>query len=153
MNYHLTTEEEMQEICKWHYPLEYSVYDLPTIEEQKNNHAGFYSELPNDNFYSFFQDETLIGMARVKKIDTAIELGFSVHPDMLGRGYGKKIVKLILELLEDTSKDEPIILMVRSWNKRAINCYKSSGFVIVGEPKMVNVRSVLVEYLIMKYQK
>ncbi len=46
--------------------------------------------------------------------------------------------------------NKPILLEVRTWNKRAISCYKSQGFEII-ETKNQKTKIGFGEFYVMKY--
>ena len=50
-----------------------------------------------------------------------------------GMGVGRKVIKEILSLAFGVLELNKIILHVRENNARAINCYKSCGFIITKE--------------------
>ena len=61
-----------------------------------------------------------------------VEVGFVVHPDHQGKGYGKEAVLLLLEHLTTRMPEKKIILYVRKENVRAIGIYRKLGFTEAG---------------------
>ncbi len=57
-----------------------------------------------------------------------------------------------MALIESQNRfpNKPVILEVRTWNKRAVNCYKSQGFEIV-ETKQQQTYIGFGEFYIMRY--
>ena len=63
LTYHPTTEAEKEAICAWQYPGEYAMYNNPPYAEQKKHGYGFAN--PANNFYSFYDGETLVGFVNL----------------------------------------------------------------------------------------
>ena len=58
-----------------------------------------------------------------------VEVGWVVHPDHWGKGYGKISVKKTIELMKSWfPKGTKFILYVLKKNEKAIHIYKSFGF-------------------------
>lgn len=53
---------------------------------------------------------------------------FIAEEELLGKGWGTKIVKAFVEKLFDEFKAEKILIDPSSDNKRAIRCYEKAGF-------------------------
>ena len=79
-----------------------------------------------DKVYLLVNDNEIIGSVALKsdEIDDLI-----VNRKYQGQGYGKQI---LLWALENMDSDR-IILHVADWNKRAIELYKKTGFVITNQ--------------------
>ncbi len=79
-----------------------------------------------DSVYCLIKDGILIGSVALKEkeIDDLL-----VSPDYQGRGIGRDI---LLWAIEHISED-PVILHVADWNKRAIRLYESLGFEIINK--------------------
>jgi ribosomal protein S18 acetylase RimI-like enzyme len=58
-----------------------------------------------------------------------VEVGFVVHPDYQGRGFGKKMVELLIAQLKSKMPKKKIVLFVRRGNERAEKLYEKTGFV------------------------
>ena len=59
LKYHKTTEDEKHIITAWKYSGEYAIYNNEAYAEQKKKGTGFAN--PQNNFYSFYEGETLVG--------------------------------------------------------------------------------------------
>jgi RimJ/RimL family protein N-acetyltransferase len=73
---------------------------------------------------------TIIGYCQVYDFigkDT-VEIGFVVHPEHQGKGYGKRMVVEITAWLKENMPDRKIILYVRMGNDRAASLYSRCGF-------------------------
>lgn len=131
---HPTTEEEKYEIGTWKYPGAYAIYDSEPYEAAKRRGFGFAN--PANHFYSFYDGETLVGFINLTLYEGESEVffGIGVHPAHCGRGYGKQMVSAARRMAARQYPGRALFLEVRTWNTRAVRCYESAGFQIVGEP-------------------
>ena len=132
LQYHKITEEEKYLISEWKYREPYSIYNnIPYIEQLKN-HQGF-ADLQN-NYYSYYDGEKLVGYTNLKEREADVFLGIGVNPEYCDQGYGQQIVKMACVLSHKQYPDTKISIEVRSWNIRAIKCYEKAGFNISDVP-------------------
>lgn len=78
-------------------------------------------------------------------------VGWSLRPDLCGKGIGVTFVKVCIDELLNMNKQfyKNIFLKVVNWNTRAIKVYEKSGF--VHYDKLIRLEEyILTEYLIMK---
>lgn len=132
IRYHKMSEPEKVQISGWRYEGEYAVYDLPPYEEQQKSGFGFAN--PCNRFFSFFDGTELIGYINLIEEDSLVRFGIGISPAFCGSGYGPKLCRSACRLSHRLFPGEKVCLVVRTWNIRAIRCYKKSGFRIVGEP-------------------
>ena len=132
LKYHRVTEAEKYIISEWKYPGEYSIYNNVPYNEQISTHRGFANT--ENNHFSFYDDENLVGYINLRPKDNEILVGIGVKPELCGKGYGQKIVKIACELAKTDFPDKAPCMEVRTWNTRAIRCYEKAGFHIVGDP-------------------
>ena len=133
LTYHCgLTENEKKQLCGWKYPDEYSIYNLPDYEELAEKKSGFANPDNQQNFYSFYDNNRLVGYINLIERQNKFSLGIAVKPELCSMGYGHKIIAAAIQIAK-AKNHKPIGLQVRSWNKRAINCYKKAGFEIDGE--------------------
>ena len=132
MTYHRTTEEEKRLISSWKYDGEYAIYNLPPYEEQLHKHRGFAN--PVNSFYSFVENETLVGYVNLIGEENGVFFGIGVRPDLCGRGWGQRITRSAIALSHRLYPGKPLYLEVRTWNLRAVRCYEKAGFRIDGAP-------------------
>ena len=132
--YHqILTDEEKREICTWKYPDEYSIYNSTPYDELKQKNSSFMNEANQQNFYAFYDSDIFVGYINLIERANKFSLGIAVKPELCSKGYGQKIIKIALEISNIQNSNKPVGLQVRSWNKRAINCYRKAGFEIEGE--------------------
>lgn len=98
----LMNEMDKVNICKWEYTGEYKIYNLPKYEQMKNEKMGFAN--PNR---------------------------IGVHPNYCSCGIGAWTLNEAIKIKNRRYGKKQLYLEVRTWNKRAINCYKKVGFKIV----------------------
>ena len=132
LTYHKTTDAEALDICDWKYEGDYAIYNKVPYEEQVKLHRGFAN--PENNFYSFFDGEMLIGYINLIEEETEVFYGIGVNPSFCNKGYGQQISKMACELSHQLYPGKPIYLEVRTWNTRAVRCYEKAGFHVIGDP-------------------
>lgn len=88
-------------------------------EEEKNNRTTYIIEL----------NGSAIGKIRVEREGSgAFICGFGILPEFRGKGYGREALKKTIEMINKNGVFD-ISLDVASENERALNLYKSCGFV------------------------
>lgn len=118
------TEEDVMNIISWKYVDDYSIYNFPSYEiMKKENWAILNQEKRNEQFRKIIHNNELIGWFRFQGNDE-ITIGLGMKPSLCGKNNGKYFIKTILDYINKKN----IVLIVREFNKRAINCYKSCGF-------------------------
>ncbi|WP_372713473.1 GNAT family N-acetyltransferase [Ilyobacter sp.] len=123
------SEEYAREISQWKYPKEYSIYNFPSWSEMsKLRWAITFKEKRENEFLGFFIRDSLIGFGQIVKGNREIIIGLGIRPDLCGYGYGTRIMAILIEECQKIDINSVISLKVRSFNKRAINCYKKFGF-------------------------
>lgn len=132
LKYHKTTENEKHIITAWRYSGEYAIYNNEAYAEQKKKGTGFAN--PKNNFYSFYDGETLVGFINLYEEETEVFFGIGVDPDLCGKGYGRQMTQTACEISKLLFPEKPMYLEVRTWNTRAVRCYEKAGFHISGEP-------------------
>lgn len=126
------TKTDKKEICSWKYDGEYAIYNLPSYDEMKKLQSGFMNPEKENNYRVFLTDNQVIGYINLMEKETEVFIGIGVHPEFCGQGYGKKILHESIIISKELYPDKTLCLEVRTWNKRAIKCYQSVGFIIDG---------------------
>lgn len=146
------TEELAKEITTWRYEEEYEIYNLPSWDEIINKQISLCKKEKRKNFIGYLNEENnLIGFVNLVDEGDSVFLGIGVKPEYCGVGIGKQIIKMALDECSKRYENKPIILEVRSWNKRAIKCYESQGFKIV-KIKKQETYAGFGEIFVMKYE-
>lgn len=128
------TEEDAMAVCNWKYQPPYDIYNCPDWETvQKENWGMANKETRADQYYSVCDGEELIGYFRLKKQDNCIMLGLGLRTDLCGSGYGTAMMMLVNKTAAERYKGMPLRLEVRKFNKRAMKCYQTAGFIIIDE--------------------
>ncbi|KPI53232.1 acetyltransferase [Clostridioides difficile] len=152
LNKVIFTEEHVIEITNWKYEGEYSIYNLPSWNEIKKNNLSLAKEDKRKNFISFIDDnKELIGFINLLDKGSSVYFGIGIKPDYCGMGIGKEIISLGLEECRNKYSTKPVVLEVRTWNKRAVKCYESQGFKIV-ETKIQKTYLGDGEFFVMRYK-
>ena len=128
------SEEQAKELTSWHYPEEYSIYNLPSWEIIVQKNYSLADSIKREKYIGYMNDAgELVGFVNLSltKEDTVF-FGIGVNPKYCDMGVGKTITKMALIESQKRFPNKPVVLEVRTWNKRAINCYKSQGFEIIG---------------------
>lgn len=136
MDMHPLTESHKREICAWKYEGECAVYNLPPFEDLAARKAGFMNPDRESNFHGFTAGGRLVGYVNIAEEPWEIIIGVGVHPELCNQGYGRRILDAAKEYCREYIPGKPLCLEVRTWNERAIRCYKRAGFETVTEPYM-----------------
>lgn len=59
--HNILSEEEKQEICNWKYEDEYSIYNLPPLQQLKDNSQGIFNPENTGNYYAFYDGDIFVG--------------------------------------------------------------------------------------------
>ncbi|MGL5330477.1 MAG: GNAT family N-acetyltransferase [Peptostreptococcaceae bacterium] len=123
-------EQHAKEICSWKYEDEYSIYNYPewnkvssekwaiTIEEKRKKE--FFAIIDNYNH--------LCGYIRLQDKDKYVLVGVGLKPSLCGQNIGNRIMYMLKQQCRKLYPSKEIMLEVRSFNDRAIKCYKKAGF-------------------------
>ena len=131
---HTMTETEKQAACRWRYPTQYDLYNLPAYEKLSADCTGFCNPEKYENYRAFYDADTFIGYTNLYKKENFVFIGIGVSPDMCSKGYGQLILEKSSEIAGRIYAGLPMMLEVRTWNTRAIACYSKSGYEICGRP-------------------
>lgn len=145
------SERHAKEISTWEYEGKYAMYNLPSWDDMVKENYSLCDEVKRDRFIAYIDEkDNLIGFVNLLDEGDSIFFGIGVNPKYLSLGIGKKITNSALEEVKLRYGNKPVVLEVRTWNKRAVNCYKSQGFNII-ETKTQETFLGLGEFYVMKY--
>lgn len=148
---HKLSETQIKDISNWKYSGEYSIYNLPAWEVMVRNKYSLSDELRRDRYIGYTnENKELVGYVSLLDKGNSVSFGIGIKPDYCDKGLGKIITKMALIESNKRFPNKPVILEVRTWNERAVNCYKSQGFEIIGTKKL-ETRLGPGEFYIMKY--
>ncbi len=130
-----------------------TIHNFPDWEIVKKNEWSLsIQEKREKEFLSFIYKDQLIAYGRIFSNDSKVFLGIGLKPDVCGYGYGKYIVKLLIQESEKRFPNSKIALEVRQFNKRARKCYEKLNFKI----KHIYEKETLMgndTFIYMEYQK
>lgn len=145
------TEEHAREISTWKYEGKYQIYNLPEWETMIKEKYSLCNEIGRNRFTAYINEkDELFGFINLLDEGEKIFFGIGVNPRYCNQGIGKIITKLGLNKCKIKFPNKPVILEVRTWNNRAINCYKSQGFEII-EKKHQETYIGKGEFYVMRY--
>lgn len=130
---HILSDAEKREICSWKYSDEYEIYNLPSYEIMQAKQVGFLNPAHEQNYRAFYDGDCLVGFVNILEEEKEVFIGIGVNPSYCGKHYGQHILKEAYAISKSLYPSKPLYLEVRTWNKRAINCYLRAGFEIDGE--------------------
>lgn len=147
------TEEMAKEICTWKYEGEYSVYNFSDWEEVvRRGWSLSIKEERERDFIGIHRNGELVAFGRISHKDGVCILGVGLKPSLCGKGYGKEIMKVLIDESRSRYPDSKIGLEVRVFNQRAIKCYGDIGFEIT-DRYVKNIEAEEVEYYYMEYEQ
>lgn len=147
------TEELAKEITTWKYEGDYSIYNLPSWDEVIKKQISLCKKEKRENFIGYSDSKNnLVGFVNLLDEGESVFFGIGIKPEYCGIGIGKQIISMALDECTKIYPRKPIILEVRSWNKRAIRCYESQGFEVI-DRKYQETYLGTGEFFIMKYIK
>ncbi|HAX72089.1 MAG TPA: GNAT family N-acetyltransferase [Firmicutes bacterium] len=126
------TEAMAKEIATWKYDGDYAIYNLPSWEDMTQQSFSLCDEQKRKRFIGYADEtEQLLGFVNLLDEGPHVFLGIGVKPTLCNKGLGKQILQLATQESCVRYPNKPIVLEVRSWNKRAVMCYESAGFKII----------------------
>ncbi|WP_414053526.1 GNAT family N-acetyltransferase [Macrococcus equi] len=131
IDFHITAMNRniAEQISTWDFGEGYEFYNINedpyVIETFLNGH--YYVIFKNDIIFGFFCDGDSARMHDEYEIcDDMIDIGFALHPNFIGHGYGRQFIKLIMNYYGDSFKFR---LTVAAFNQRGIRLYEKMGFI------------------------
>lgn len=145
------TEAQAKEISSWRYDGEYAIYNLPIWDKMIEEGYSLCNDAKRDRYIAYLDDhEKLIGFVNLLNEGDTVFFGIGINPNFCGIGIGKMITKMGLIESQKRFPNKTVVLEVRTWNKRAVNCYKSQCFEIV-ETKKQETKLGPGEFYFMEY--
>ncbi|MFR1709320.1 MAG: GNAT family N-acetyltransferase [Clostridium sp.] len=149
---HKLSEEQAKEISNWKYTGEYSIYNLPSWDKMIKENYSLTDNVKRERYIGYInEDGELVGFVNLLDQGDTVFFGIGIKPNYCSKGIGKVITKMALIESQNRFPNKPVILEVRTWNKRAVNCYKSRGFEIV-EIKQQQTYIGFGEFYIMRHE-
>jgi [ribosomal protein S18]-alanine N-acetyltransferase len=147
-------EEYGRQICSWHYPAPYDIYNWPSWDEMIRNQAEFADPSIREAQYlaCVDVDGALMGFAQLFPMQNVTRLGLGLRPDLCNHGIGTSLVEAIVRTASELKPENEIDLEVVTWNHRAIKVYERAGFTITDTYERP-ARNRLIEVHCMVYGK
>jgi ribosomal protein S18 acetylase RimI-like enzyme len=125
------TELHAKDVCTWKYDNEYAIYNMPSWEDVCLNKWAFsINDKRKQEFHALVDESSnLIAYIRVQDKDIYILIGLGLKPELCSQGLGKQLMDITRTLCSRHYPNKKLCLEVRSFNQRAIRCYKSAGFI------------------------
>lgn len=125
----ILTEEDAKILCTWRYEDPYSVYNFSDWETVRQNHWDLaVKEKREAEFLAVKQGNRLAAYGRIYPSQGKVFIGLGLEPSLCGKGYGKQVVRVMMEESKRRHPGKVIALEVRSFNQRALKCYVNVGF-------------------------
>jgi ribosomal protein S18 acetylase RimI-like enzyme len=135
---HKLSEDQAKELSNWVYDGEYSIYNLPAWDSMIVDNYSLCDEVKRERYIGYSNEsQELVGFVNLLDQKDNVFFGIGINPIYCGRGLGKLITKKALLECDKRFPKKPVLLEVRTWNQRAINCYKSQGFEIIDTKQQV----------------
>jgi len=126
------TEMHAKEISNWKYDEEYSIYNLPTWDKMLQEKYSLCDDAKRERYIGFVnENKELVGFVNLQDQGDSVFFGIGVNPRVCGIGLGKRITEIALIESQNRFPNVPVVLEVRTWNKRAVCCYKSQNFKVI----------------------
>lgn len=127
------TENYAKQICNWKYKSEYSIYNYPKWDKIFSENWGITIDQTRKKEFSAIVDEctNLCGYIRILDKNEHLLIGLGLKPSLCGKGLGIILMELLIQECKKGYGNKKIVLEVRSFNERAIRCYKNADFKVV----------------------
>jgi ribosomal protein S18 acetylase RimI-like enzyme len=83
------------------------------------------SHLTTRHFYIICAELKRVGYCQATLDGKDVELGWAIHPDYQGKGYGKGAVNMLVDVYKSQKR---LVLYVKATNKKAVSIYTQAGF-------------------------
>lgn len=125
------TDEHAAQLVAWRHEPPLDFYDTDRFPEDA---AQLLDAAFRDQHKATVVDGegTMVGHAEWHEEEGAVTVGLGLRPDLIGRGYGEWLVRLVLEAVGQRFAPTRVELSVADWNSRAITVYERCGFVDTG---------------------
>ena len=106
------------------------LFDKPP-ESLESHRAWLKANVPSKRLLFLIRvDGKPVGYCQAYNFDgNTVEVGFVVHPDYQGSGYGSTMVDMLVEEVKKRMPEKRMVLEVKASNLMAIGLYERHGFV------------------------
>ena len=102
-----------------------------TAPQSYEKHIEYINRVQEKTRYIYvaYAENFMVGYSQIYDItENHVEVGFVIHPNYQGKGYGKEIVLKTIEKAKEQFTEKKIILYVLINNPKAIHIYEKLGF-------------------------
>ena len=122
------SDEDAQEIGRWHYAPPYDFYD--SVSDPDDLSELLDARRRADDYFSAFDEHgALVGSFQFKRKGKVVEVGLRLRPDLTGKGLGRGFMLAGLDFARGAFAPEIFRLSVATFNERAIKVYEGVSFV------------------------
>jgi ribosomal-protein-alanine N-acetyltransferase len=144
------SEADAKIIRTWRYEDPYATYSFSTddpggLAEMLDPRSPYYSVRDEqENIIGFvnFGTSALVWHSEVPSIyidEQTVAIGLGMRPDLTGKGLGQAFVDAGLAFAREHFHPQQFLLLVYSWNARAIRVYERAGFKTVRTITIQNI--------------
>ncbi len=125
------TVEEAEQPLGWRYPEPYATYDT---EGPLGQGLGFFAvEDEAGGLVGFGCAGAEARVPGVEEEDGTVDVGYGMHPDLIGRGLGREFVAAVLAYVAEAHPAERLRMSILRWNARSRRVAEAHGFRVVGQ--------------------
>lgn len=123
------SQRDAEEITSWRYEGAYAFYNPGSATNDLTELLD--PALRGEHACSVREDfsDDLIGFFVCRNLDSDVELGLGLRPDLTGRGFGESFVREGLHHIRQRYPEADVTLGVAEFNERAVRLYRRIGFV------------------------
>jgi ribosomal-protein-alanine N-acetyltransferase len=119
------TDTDALAIATWRYPGRESTYDVDTIVSADQGYWAVEDSGELVGYCCFGAEARVPGVAAEPD---ALDVGYGIRPDLVGRGLGRTFVGAILAFGVDEFAPRRLRLLILDWNDRSRKVAEALGF-------------------------
>lgn len=97
-----------------------------------DTHVKWFNKVLNSGdvfLYVLMENDVAVGQIRISISDSVAEISYSISSDFRGKGYGHKIVSLLIEKIRDDMPDiKTVCARVKTGNEASRKVFDNEGF-------------------------
>ena len=122
------TPDQAAAIGEWRYPGRYATYDVTDTADLAEAFAVTEGDLLLG--YCCFGAEARV--PGVEEAEGVLDIGYGMHPDLMGQGRGAGFVSAIVAFGVDLHRPRSLRLSIYRWNERSWRAALGQGFAVTG---------------------
>ncbi len=126
--FELMNEDLANQVVKWRYDGEYAIYD---VDSRETSIDEMMSSDQVDCFVAINSDDDPVGFLECTFDDAELEIACFLDPDLTGQGIGLDFINECIDFSIEhyDYSGERIVIIVESFNQRAIKVFERIGFI------------------------